>query len=158
MFNTVRYKELKHKKVNQIPLTPAEATELGRMSLYAALNPSVMKSVEEPSKPKQVLFTNDAQADNSYKQQQALLKQRAEQSSILSDTPSDENIFISKKEISQATGLDEELIRAATRRGAVKSVGEDIDVKSFTEYVTKQLADSWAKYQMYETAKEALES
>lgn len=155
-YNQARYNQLKQKQVSQQPLTNAEYLELSQLSMLAAKQPqTATKSVS--NQPKQVLFTDDNQAANtSLNAQQAKLKAHNETNSGLFSETEESNIFLPRKVVAKATGLDDELLRSAGRRGDIVQKGNQIEVKSLTEYVTTRLEKAWNDYRQYQQAKEAL--
>ena len=154
MFNYDRYQELHAKQIKQQPLTPTEFAELSNLSVVLALNPSLLKEYQA-KQPKQVLFT-DAAPQDSYKKEQQLLKERAVKQSGNFGNPVDDNIFISKKEASLATGLTPDTIKSAVKRGQVIANGNEIEVNSLVSYISQRLEKSWTEYLTYSKAAESL--
>ena len=160
MLDQNEYYRLKQKQLDQT-LTSVEYNKLQRLDMYVALNPHVLtkpvsKAAQNPNHS--VLYdTSDNEAANSsLARTQKALRDNAEKQSFI-DGPAQENIFIDRKSVSQATGLGDDYLRVnVNRKNIAADDAGNIELKSLSKFVTDRLEKSWADYLRFSEAQSAL--
>lgn len=148
-FDSKRYATLKNKQTSGQPLSSREFEELQRLDMQASKSPRQTVKAATPT-PVVNLYDkpDNAALTTARKEHEAELKAHAEAvAGLFHSNEVDENIFVQRKKLSDATGIPYEKLRYDVRQGYVNSnANRDAQLKSVMAQLEKQIIDYLSAY------------